>query len=326
MNCADLTILYRGPLASCNYGCGYCPFAKRPETAAEKEADTAALTRFLDWCDAHPGPLSVFFTPWGEALHHARYREAVIRLSRMPLLSRVAAQTNLAGSLEWLQEADTTRVGLWATFHPTEVSLDRFVRNVLRADELGASVSAGVVGMRSQIDDIEELRAALPEHIPVWVNAYSVDGGPVRRGYYRDDDIARLRAVDPYFEVGLVRFASRGRTCGAGSRAITVDGDGTVHRCHFVPRRLGNLYTDGLDDILTTDPCPKPVCDCHIGYVHLDELAAHRVYGEGLLERVPRGPEWADPQRYLDRAQQLDLDRGTKKAPPVPGRGLSRRV
>jgi hypothetical protein len=38
-----LSILYRGPLSSCNYGCDYCPFAKRVETSAEREADRRAL-------------------------------------------------------------------------------------------------------------------------------------------------------------------------------------------------------------------------------------------------------------------------------------------
>ena len=28
----NLSILYRGPLSSCNYGCEYCPFAKHRET------------------------------------------------------------------------------------------------------------------------------------------------------------------------------------------------------------------------------------------------------------------------------------------------------
>jgi DNA-binding CsgD family transcriptional regulator len=31
-----LDILYRGPLASCNYGCEYCPFAKRKDTREER--------------------------------------------------------------------------------------------------------------------------------------------------------------------------------------------------------------------------------------------------------------------------------------------------
>lgn len=305
MSSAELAILYRGPLASCNYACGYCPFAKRAETPAEREEDTAALSRFLAWCQGHEGPLSVFFTPWGEALHHARYRDAVVRLSQLPQVRRVAVQTNLAGSLGWLADADTARVGLWTTYHPTEVKLDRFVRNVRDAHERGVSISAGVVGLRSRVDEIEELRRELPASIPVWVNAYSRAGGPVPRGYYDADTIARLRAVDPLFEVGLLRFRSGGRACGAGSSAITVDGAGTVGRCHFTKAVLGNLYTDTLEDILTTAPCPRPVCDCHIGYVHLADLRADQVYGDGLLERVPAGPEWADPAAYLARAHAL---------------------
>ena len=38
-----LSILYRGPLSSCNYGCEYCPFAKREESRAELEARGLAI-------------------------------------------------------------------------------------------------------------------------------------------------------------------------------------------------------------------------------------------------------------------------------------------
>ncbi len=116
----ELTLLYRGPLSSCNYSCGYCPFAKHAESPAEAAADTAALERFVAWVQAYPDPISVFFTPvGGEALHRARYRAAVIRLSRLPQVRRVAIQTNLAGSPpDWLAEARTDRVGIWATITP----------------------------------------------------------------------------------------------------------------------------------------------------------------------------------------------------------------
>ncbi len=49
-----LSILYRGPLSSCNYDCPYCPFAKRQETAAELLVDRAALERFVCWIPAGP--------------------------------------------------------------------------------------------------------------------------------------------------------------------------------------------------------------------------------------------------------------------------------
>ena len=64
-----LSILYRGPLASCNYGCGYCPFAKRHDTREALARDYAALARFIDWIEARPADrFKVLFTPWGEAL------------------------------------------------------------------------------------------------------------------------------------------------------------------------------------------------------------------------------------------------------------------
>jgi sulfatase maturation enzyme AslB (radical SAM superfamily) len=47
-----LSILYRGPLSSCNYACEYCPFAKHVETREELLHDKACLQRFLSWTEA----------------------------------------------------------------------------------------------------------------------------------------------------------------------------------------------------------------------------------------------------------------------------------
>lgn len=305
MPAGHLTLLYRGPLRSCNYACPYCPFAKVREDRVAAAEDAAALARFLAWVEEATIPLSVFFTPYGEALHHHRYRDAVIRLSGV--VHHVAAQTNLAGSVGWLAEARTDRIGLWATYHPGQVSRERFLARCAGLDRLGVAYSVGMVGLRGHVAEIETMRACLPPAVHLWVNPYSDRGGAVPAGYYDPATLARLRVVDPLFEVGLIRFASRGRRCGAGEAAITVAGDGTVRRCHFLAAPLGNLYTDDLADLLRPRPCPRAVCDCHLGYVWLGELGAERVYGEGVLARVPLGPEWADPRVYLARARSLAL-------------------
>ena len=41
-----LTVLWRGSLESCNYGCPYCPFAKTTDDRDALAADRAALERF----------------------------------------------------------------------------------------------------------------------------------------------------------------------------------------------------------------------------------------------------------------------------------------
>src|SRR4026209_1741708 len=114
----DLSILYRGPLSSCNYGCDYCPFAKHSETAAEHKDDERALDRFVGWGgDRKDDSISVLFTPWGEALIRRRYQRALVQLSNMTNVRKVAIQTNLSCNLDWVDDCDKERLALWATFH-----------------------------------------------------------------------------------------------------------------------------------------------------------------------------------------------------------------
>ena len=68
---------------------------------------------------------------------------------------------------------------------------------------------------------------------------------------------------------------------------ISVNGDGTVRRCHFVPEVLGNLYDGSYRGALRPRGCPATACDCHIGYVHLEPLGLYDVFTGGVLERIP---------------------------------------
>lgn len=312
MEVGHLSVLYRGPLSSCNYGCPYCPFAKHSETPAEHEQDRLALDRFLAWAEAQPFKLSVLFTPWGEALVRPRYQQALVRLSHAPNIRQVAIQTNLSGRLGWLRDADLTRLGLWATFHPGEVSPERFLARTADLEAAGARYSVGMVGLRRNLPAIEAMRSALPAHVYLWVNAYKVGDG-----YYSQDDLARLRAADPLFELNTRRYPTRGHPCGAGETAISVEGDGTARRCHFIERPLGNIYDQDVRELLRPRPCSRASCTCHIGYVHLPELGADEVFGEGLLGRIPRPDLWADPDRLVAL-----LERGTalasRRAPATP--------
>jgi hypothetical protein len=284
----DLMILYRGPLSSCNYGCEYCPFAKRQESDAELAADRAALERFVAWVAGRPADrLTILFTPWGEALVRPWYQSALTRLSAMPHIARAVIQTNLACRLDWIEAmppADRARLGLWTTFHPSQASRRRFVEKCGRLDGLGVRYSVGVVGLAENIAEAEALRRELPAHVYVWVNAYKRTDG-----YYDDAQVARLAAVDPLFRRNNTRHPSRGRECRTGHTAVSVDGDGVLRRCHFVRTPIGNIYEPGWEAALRPRPCPNDTCGCHIGYVHMPELGLYEVFGAGLAERIPAG-------------------------------------
>lgn len=290
----DWHILYRGPLSSCNYACTYCPFAKTKNTRAELADDATRLQRFVDWVRRRDERIGVLFTPWGEALIRKPYQEAFVQLSNAPNVSKVAAQTNLSSTLDWLDRCDLDRVALWTTFHPTQSSKEKFLRRCEELDSRGAKFSVGVVGFKEAWDDIVWLRDNLPESSYLWVNAYKRDPD-----YYSLEDIERFESIDPLFRFNTRYHPSRGDTCRAGATSFTVDGEGDVRRCHFISEPIGNLWDGSFDRALKERPCSNDTCGCHIGYVHLDRLKLYDVFGDGVLERIPQNLERASGQATL---------------------------
>jgi MoaA/NifB/PqqE/SkfB family radical SAM enzyme len=281
----NLSILYRGPLSSCNYACGYCPFAKRAETPAELARDRACLDRFVGWVGGRTGDaIGVLFTPWGEALVRRWYQDALAALTRMPHVRKAAVQTNLSGRLDWADGCDRSKLALWCTYHPGETTRERFLAKCRELLARGVRFSVGVVGLTEHLAEIEAVRAALPADVHLWVNAYKREPD-----YYPAEAVEALTRVDPLFPVNNRRHPSRGEACRAGESVIAVDGDGTVRRCHFVREPIGNLYAADFERCLRPRPCPNEACGCHIGYVHLDRLALYPRFGDGVLERIPVG-------------------------------------
>ncbi|MGW6539380.1 STM4011 family radical SAM protein [Streptomyces sp. NPDC055051] len=279
----DLTLLYRGPLASCDYDCPYCPFAKRRDSPETLRADRAALERFTGWAAGQDGDrLRILFTPWGEGLVRSWYRRALVELSRLPHVERVAIQTNLSCRTGWLDEADLGSLALWCTYHPGQTPYDRFLGKALDLAARGVRFSVGVVGLPEHRGEAVRLRAALPDHVYLWVNA--AEGHT-----YTDAEAAAWTEIDPLFGYSRLPHRSAGLPCRTGESVVSVDGEGTVRRCHFVRAELGNLYDGSYRAALRPRACPLAVCDCHIGYVHLETLPLYDVFAGGVLERIPAG-------------------------------------
>ena len=108
-------ITYRGSLSSCNYDCGYCPFAKTSNTRSELQEDYKSLDQFVNWVHQRQEQIRILFTPWGESLVRKPYQQAIIRLSHAPNINRVAIQTNLSCNLEWVKKANNAKIALWVT-------------------------------------------------------------------------------------------------------------------------------------------------------------------------------------------------------------------
>lgn len=280
------TIYYRGKLSSCNYSCPYCPFSKTVDSKETLMQDRQQLEQFMEWVrqqENHRHQLSIFFNPYGEALVHAWYREAMIELSHMSHITKVAIQTNLSVKLDWTAQLNPAKVSFWATYHPGQVREDRFVAQGMVLYKQGIVFSAGTVGLREAFPAIHRLRAKLPEDVYVWVNAFKD-----RPRYYSEAEVEELSGIDPYFRDNLQDYDSLGQACRAGEDVFYVQGSGMVKRCYQDKRVIGHLYRHSLEQLSQERPCQMKKCGCYIGYIHMKDQPFASRYGERILERVPR--------------------------------------
>lgn len=276
-----LRILYRGRLASCNYDCSYCPFAKRRDSRDALTKDAQDLARFVAWVRDASEPLGILFTPWGEGLVRKHYIESLIELSHMKHVRRVAIQTNLSSNLRWLKRANADSLALWCTYHPSQVTRVTFLRRIKLLREHGIRFSVGIVGAREHFAEIEAVREQLQRNEYLWINALS----PRAENYYSSADIERLTSIDPHFPFNLSPPPSLGAACRAGDGTISVNGDGEVRPCHFVQKSLGNIYDGSFAAQRRRMTCPNSQCSCFIGYMHRTDLPVAGQFGDGVLER-----------------------------------------
>jgi hypothetical protein len=84
-----------------------------------------------------------------------------------------------------------------------------------------------------------------------------------------------------------VYYESKGKSCNTGHTVFSLDGEGNMYRCHFNKKKIGNIYEDDFEKGLFPRLCTNSTCGCHIGYVHMNELNLEKVFGNGILERIP---------------------------------------
>jgi MoaA/NifB/PqqE/SkfB family radical SAM enzyme len=286
----SLLVLFRTRLEWCNYTCGYCPWNAN-ETRVPASAlrdDERRLRRVVDRVAELPEPVEFFITPKAEYLVLPYWRDAVARLLSLPQVERVTVQTNLSFDVAaFLGRVDATKLALWTTYHPSEVSpveLEALHAKWRLLRERGVRFSVGVVGTHANLPLLPELRRRLDPGVYLWVNAYQREPN-----YYTREQLDAIRAVDPYFDLNNQHFPSRGRPCTAGQRAVYLDDEGDLRRCFFVGDVLGNLFRDGWRRLDSPRACPRDTCHCYVGHMHIVELDFRAVYGKDLAARIPVG-------------------------------------
>lgn len=321
-------LYYRGYLTACNYACNYCPFAKKNCTEQDLMKDQKGLERFFCYVKekSFDGQITLLITPYGEAMIHEYYMDALIAFAQLQRVKSISIQTNLSFDIDRFigkvqkSGVEKSKIKFWATFHPTMVSVAAFADNV-RMLAAHFELCVGMVAIRRELEAIGALRELLPEHIYFWINAQA--GYKTR---YSKNEIETLKKIDPCFEnefpinrkskslplleedIGTEEKNSTNvlSSCNAGRSSFLVEVNGAVRACHENRTVLFNIYSKEDKQCRSEFSCQQKNCDCYLAYSNLHEVKMKHFFGDQLAIRIP--------ERHGFRAVFLDID-GTMTEP-----------
>lgn len=301
-------LYYRGFLKSCNYGCSYCPFSKRKETKAGLLKDREALKHFVLRVIQKEEISSVLLTPYGEALIHEYYWEALGRLTSAASILAAGCQTNLSFPVEKMlsvlkkHNGDKKKLRIWATFHPEMTTADQFSEQCRRLKENGILFSAGAVGDPENLEILKELRASIPEDIYLWINR--LDG--MKRNYTKEE-IEAFQNLDGNFSLELLRVISREASCMGGKGAFFIDGNGHSYGCNISKKGLGSFYED-LTGNQASFVCTSKSCRCFLAYSNRMDMERLAFFDVHPSFRIPILDNWREKNNRKIKALFFDID------------------
>ena len=262
------TIYYRGFLKSCNYNCPYCPFHKISAAEENLKYDREALEQFCKKAPSLGENLSVMLVPYGEAMIHSYYYEAVKKLCKADNIDKAGFQSNLSFStadfFKYIKDlgGGCRKLKLWCSFHPCCADLDQFLEKCLLLYQEKIAFSVGAVGIPKNAGLLSQLRRRLPPDVYMWVNAAE---GMKRK--YTQDEIDEFARIDPLFLYELKIIPANADLCSGGKESLFIEADGAAYACPISKNRLGNIYSEDLTQILARSKiCIAGYCHCYLAY------------------------------------------------------------
>ena len=224
-------------------------------------------------------PHAVQIVPYGEALIHEYYWQAMASLSQIETQDYTGCQTNLSFPIEKMlniydrYRGKREKLRLWCTFHPSMTTVDDFVEQCNKLKAADISFCAGMVGDPEEIPALLELRRKLPDSIYLWIN--KMDG---LKNRYTPEEIEIFQNTDPYFFLQLKHRKADLTKC---RHSVFHEADGREFFC--------NLHASSKRT--ACDGCGRKECNCYLAYCNrkdIDELLFFEPYPAFRIPRYPK--------------------------------------
>ena len=274
---------FNGRYAQCNYSCPYCYVATSVNKGMHFQYDIekweAAFSRHFD--DTHV----VFYLSYGEPMTASKFYDVIDMVGRHPNWE-VKITSNVSVKLDKLlssRVAQEGRLHVNTSFHPTQISLGKFIDKCDQLREHNIEPSIVYVMYPKQIDDFESkyLPAFREKGYRVHIRAFrGLYRGKKYPGAYTKEEWAKTAK---YMDSGNLKYQlgevnGLGRLSMLGVTHILVDNNGKIEMCdsYVGDRHYGNIFDDALRLDLEPKPFPGLVplaaVDDIADYVELDYM------------------------------------------------------
>ena len=273
---------YNGRYAHCNYSCPYCYVATSVNKGMHIVYD---LNKWEEAFTRHFGETdTVFYFSYGEPTMGGKaFYDALEMIARHPNW-QVRMTTNVSISFDRLLNttlAKEGRLNINASFHPTQVSIEKFIEQCNAIRNAGIEPSIIYVMYPEQIDDFEnKYLPAFNEHgYRVHIRAFRglYKGKKYPQAYTKEQWEKTARYMDMgNFKYQLPAVNGLGRLSMLGVSHILGDNYGKIEMCdsYVGDRHYGNVFDEEINLDLEPHPFPGLVplaaVDDIADYVELD--------------------------------------------------------
>jgi hypothetical protein len=281
----------------CNYRCPYCPqthdrHAPKGDGFTAHCFDNHPIETWLEAFERHFGRslLSLVMTGGETMLDRKNMTRLINHLTAQSWVAAIRVDTNAWWRPDQFAGLDLSKLILMCTYHPSQTTEERFIRNLLLYREAGIEI--GVINYvmdAANTVHFERLRARFADlglvltPNPLWTGTgdYSPEASTLLQTY--------LPPLDYEWRAGGSPF---GKSCRFPGLSYEMDLKGNVFPgCH--PEKSGSLFDATLAPVEPQySPCPTQGCVCLDKYSFLEgvernvTLVPLRHYAAALSERA----------------------------------------
>jgi len=314
-----LKIWYVAPQKLCNFNCSYCvsigDYAKSNKTNWNNPEELEGFKKIVNWIGERPFKIGLRLGSLGEPFTSEDFLDQVSWLTNKKNIKFVELLTNgslLKQGLPKLKnkEANFKKLSLWITYHPSQISIEKFIDNVRLAQETyECFVIVNGVIFPDNIEHIKSLKKVADKYnlrlnldlgydplIPATSNGVSDIGKsiPILQHYPNLNFLLDLGANDMILKTNILSMKKpKDQLCSAGHNYICIAINGDVYPCsrYFVLKKnkLGNILEN--EDVIKLKSNKWTKCIAKSGCCNKEDFLNLKII-ENYTQKITRSLGW----------------------------------